>query len=181
MRIVYMIRLQKAHTADLDARTLETARALLDHVFDDLTDDDWEHALGGVHTLVWDGPELVGHASVVQRRLAHGGRALRTGYVEGVAVREDHRGRGHGAAMMTELERVVRRAYHLGALSATDQAASFYAARGWKLWQGPSSALTPDGVVRTEEDDGAIYVLPVTVALDLSGELICDWRDGDVW
>jgi aminoglycoside 2'-N-acetyltransferase I len=43
------------------------------------------------------------------------------------------------------------------------------------------SALTPDGVVRTEDDDGSVYVLPVAVPLDLSGELACDWRDGDVW
>jgi len=31
------------------------------------------------------------------------------------------------------------------------------------------------------EDDGGIDVLPVSVPLDLSGELTCDWRDGDVW
>ena len=29
--------------------------ALLTSSFDDLTDDDWEHALGGMHALVWDG------------------------------------------------------------------------------------------------------------------------------
>jgi len=34
---------------------------------------------------------------------------------------------------------------------------------------------------RTEEDDGGIYVLPVSAPLDLSGGLTCDWRDGDVW
>ncbi|MGH3990600.1 MAG: hypothetical protein ACRDTZ_25275, partial [Pseudonocardiaceae bacterium] len=58
-----------AHTADLDVATLKAARTLLDDVFDDLTDHDWEHALGGVHALVWEGTELIGHASVVQRRL----------------------------------------------------------------------------------------------------------------
>jgi aminoglycoside 2'-N-acetyltransferase I len=170
-----------AHTAELDAVTLRAARALLDDVFADMTDHDWEHALGGVHALAWEGVELIGHASVVQRRLVHGGRALRTGYVEGVGVRADRRRRGHGGAMMDALERVVRGAYDLGALGATDEAADFYAARGWKLWQGPSSALTPTGIKRTEEDDGCIYVLPVTDALDLSGELTCDWRDGDLW
>jgi hypothetical protein len=43
--------------------------------------------------------------------------------------------------------------------------------------RGPSSALTPSGIKRTEEDDGCIYVLPVQVPLDLSSELTCDWRD----
>jgi aminoglycoside 2'-N-acetyltransferase I len=54
-------------------------------------------------------------------------------------------------------------------------------ARGWQLWQGPSSALTPAGIRRTEEEDGCIYVLPMEVSLDLSSELTCDWRDGDPW
>ena len=130
---------------------------------------------------MWEGDELIGHASVVQRRLLHDGRALRTGYVEGVGVRADRRGRGHAAAMMEVLERVVLGAYELGALSATSQAAGFYAARGWKQWRGPTSALTPTGIARTEDDDGGVYVLPVAPPLDLSGELVCDWRDGDVW
>ena len=176
-----MTDVRTAHTSDLDAATLEAARALLYDVFDDMTDQDWEHALGGVHALAWEGAELVGHASVIQRRLLHGGRALRTGYVEGVGVRAGRRGHGHGGAMMDALERVVRNAYDLGALGATDEGARFYAARGWRLWQGPSRALTPTGIQRTEEDDGGIYVLPVTVSVDVTGELTCDWRDGDVW
>jgi aminoglycoside 2'-N-acetyltransferase I len=179
--MVPVTELMTAHTADLDASTLKAARALLDEVFDDMTDQDWEHALGGVHALVWDGAELVGHASVIQRRLLNGGRALRTGYVEAVGVRAKWRGRGHGATMMDALERVVRGAYELGALGATDEAAAFYAARGWQLWQGPSSALTPAGIVRTEEEDGGIYVLPLAVPVDLSSGLTCDWRDGDPW
>jgi aminoglycoside 2'-N-acetyltransferase I len=177
-----MTQVQTAHTADLDAATLRAARALLDAVFEgDMSDHDWEHALGGLHALVWQDGELVGHASVVQRRLIHGGRALRAGYVEGVAVSARRRGKGHGAAMMEVLERVIRGAYDLGALGSTDQAAGFYAARGWRPWEGPTSALTPAGIVRTQSDDGAIYVLPVAVALDVSGPLVCDWRDGDVW
>jgi aminoglycoside 2'-N-acetyltransferase I len=158
-----MAEVHTAHTAELDAATLTAARALLYDVFDDMTDHDWEHALGGVHALVWEWAELIGHASVIQRRLLHGGRALRTGYVEGVGVRADRRRRGHGAAMMDALEKVVRGAYELGALGATDAAAAFYAARGWMLWRGPSSALTPASIRRIEEDDGCIYVLPVQV------------------
>jgi aminoglycoside 2'-N-acetyltransferase I len=176
-----MAEVRTAHTAGLDAATLRAARALLDDVFEDMTDHDWEHALGGVHALVWEDAELIGHASLVQRRLLHGGRALRTGYVEGVGVRPDRRRRGHGAAMMEALELVARGAYDLAALGATDEAADFYAARGWKLWLGPTSALTPTGIQRTEEEDGGIYVLPLGVPLDVSGELTCDWRDGDVW
>lgn len=177
-----LIQVRTAHTADLDAATLDAARALLNEVFDgELTDDDWDHSLGGIHALVWEDGELIGHASVVQRRLLHGGRALRTGYVEGVGVRADRRRQGHGSAMMAALERVVRSGYDLGALGSTEEAMDLYGGRGWQLWQGPTSALTPNGIVRTTDEDGCIHVLPVTVPLDLAGELTCDWRDGDVW
>src|SRR5579884_2667422 len=93
-----------AHTAELAPETLRAARGLLDDVFGaDMTDHDWDHALGGMHALVFEAEQLVGHGSVVQRRLVHEGRALRAGYVEAVAVRRDRRGRGHGAAIMAEL------------------------------------------------------------------------------
>jgi aminoglycoside 2'-N-acetyltransferase I len=175
-------RFETAHTADLPAATLAAARGLLVLVFgDELEEHDWEHALGGVHALAWEGEVLIGHASVVQRRLLHGDRALRTGYVEGVAVHPGHRRRGHGTALMRALERVIRGAYDLGALGTTDEAAPLYARLGWQRWEGPTSALTPQGVRRTPGEDGGVLVLPVTVALDLAGGLTCDWRDGDVW
>jgi aminoglycoside 2'-N-acetyltransferase I len=174
--------LRTAHTADIDADTLQAAYALLDEAFDgELDEQDWEHGLGGIHTLAYEDGELVGHASVVQRRMLHGGRALRCGYVEAVGVSAAHRRRGHGAAMMTELERIIRGAYELGALGATDDGAALYTSRGWRKWEGPISTFSPDGIVRTPEEDGYIYVLPGDAPLDLTGELTCDWRDGDVW
>lgn len=171
------------HTADLGAHELTAIRALLDTAFSDdpLDEHDFEHALGGLHALVWEGEEAIAHASVVMRRLLHGGRALRTGYVEAVAVHPDHRGRGHGAAVMAAVERVIRGGYELGALGTTDMAAGFYAARGWRTWEGPTFALTPDGVVRTAAEDGGILVLPGSAPLDLAGPLTCDWRDGSPW
>lgn len=176
-----MIELATAFTADLDPATRTAARALLYDVFDDMTEQDWDHALGGMHVVVRDDGEVIGHASVVQRQLLHGGQTLRTGYVEAVAVRADRRGRGHGDALMTEVERLIRGTYDLGALGASDLAATFYAKRGWLHWQGPTSALTPDGIQRTADEDDSIFVLPQSIPLDLSGPLTCDWRVGDAW
>lgn len=173
--------LQVAHTSDLDAPAMAAIRTLLDDAFDDLTDEDWEHALGGVHAVVWEDGVALGHASVVMRRLVHGGRALRTGYVEAVAVRGDRRGEGHGRRVMREMERVIRAAYELGALASSDEALAFYDRLGWRRWRGRTFALTPAGTVRTGDDDDAVLVLPVTAALDLGGDLACDWRDGDPW
>src|SRR4051812_26166579 len=128
-----MSEVRTAHTADLDAATLGAAHALVQDAFaGDFDDDDWEHSLGGVHALAFEDGALVGHGAVVQRRLLHGGRALRAGYVEGVGVLASHRRRGHGGALMAALERVVHGAYDLGALGATDQAAALYGARGWR-------------------------------------------------
>ncbi|GAA4620698.1 aminoglycoside N-acetyltransferase AAC(2')-Ie [Actinoallomurus vinaceus] len=177
-----MIEIRTAHTGELDAAVLKTTRAFLDDVFEgDFDDRDWDHARGGMHVLAWEGAELVGHASLVQRRVLHGRRALRTGYVEAVGVRSDRRRRGLGAVLMDPLERILRGAYELGALGASDAAVPFYQARGWKPWQGPTSVLAPAGVQRTEEEDGSVHVLPLTAALDLAGELVCDWREGAVW
>lgn len=176
---MHVIELRTAHTADLDAAARRAIRALMDAAFDSMTDNIFENVLGGVHALVYEDAELISHGSVVQRRLLHGDRALRTGYVEGVAVRADRRGRGHGAAVMAVLERVARSAYDLGALGASDDGARLYAERRWQPWRGPLSALTRDGIRRTAGKDGAIWVLPVSAPLDLSGELVRDWRHGE--
>ena len=177
-----MSELVVAHTGQLDRTALASAYSLLQGAFPDGFDGhDWEHCLGGLHALIWHGTDLIGHAALVQRRLLHRGHALRTGYVEGVAVRADARGRGHAAALMSALEEVARGGYELAALSSSEQAAAFYAGRGWSRWQGRTSVLTPRGVARTPDDDDSVYVLPFTADLDLSGELTCDWRRGDVW
>lgn len=169
-------------TADLDVVTLVAARALLDDVFGaEMTDHAWEHAQGGVHALIWDAGQLIGHGAVVARQLRHRRRLLRAGYIEAVGVRVDARRRGHGAAIMEVLERIVRDAYDLGAVGASQAGASFYASRGWTRWQGRTWARTRTGLIRTAEDDEDVYVLEVGAALDLSGDLTCGWRDGDIW
>ena len=95
-----LVRVTRAHTAELSAEDLTAARTLLEAAFDDLPPDerfgdtDWEHALGGQHVLAHDGAVLVGHGSLVQRRLLHRGRALRVGYVEAVATAAGHRRQG---------------------------------------------------------------------------------------
>lgn len=173
---------RSAHTGALDPATLHAIREFLDTVFeDDFDDQDWEHALGGMHALAWVDDTLVAHGSVIQRRLLHGGRALRTGYVEAVGVREAYRGRGYAAAVLGELETLIRGAYDVGALSTSEWAAGFYTGRGWRRWQGPTYALTPAGVVRTPDDDGGVYVLAGSAPLDHAARLTCDWRDGELW
>lgn len=149
------------------------------------TDADWDHALGGMHALICVRGALVAHGAVVLRRLIYRDTVLRCGYLEAVAVREDWRGQGLATAVMDALEQVLRGAYQLGALSASEAGRSMYVSRGWLPWRGPSSVLTPSGVRPTPDDDGSLFVLPVAselgAELDTEATLTCDWRLGDVW
>lgn len=82
---------------------------------------------------------------------------------------------------MKTLEALALNAYDVGMLSATEAGGALYAARGWQLFRGATFALTPEGVVRTPDEDDGVYILPCAARVDLDGELTCDWRDGDVW
>lgn len=169
-------------TADLAAPGRAALRRLLDVAYDgDFGEQDWDHAQGGLHALVHDAGRPVAHAALIGRRLLHGGRALRAGYVEAVAVHPGHRGRGLAGAVLGAVERLIRGGHELGALGSSEMALPFYAGRGWRVWRGGLYALTPDGIVPTPEERGGIHVLALDVPLDLDADLTCDWRDGDVW
>ena len=176
-------RLRAAPTADLSPAELTGLRTLLEDAFAGrFGDDDWSHALGGVHVLATVDGELVGHGAVVVRQLVAGERTLRTGYVEAVATASPWRRRGVGSAVMAEVERLVAEGFELGALSSSRQAVGLYAARGWHRWTGAVAALTPAGVVDSPGE--AVFVLPTPhtpAGLDTSARLLCDWRPGDLW
>ena len=107
------------HTADLDAETREGARQMVIEAYDgDFSDADWEHSLGGMHALICRHGAIIAHGAVVQRRLMYRNTALRCGYVEAVAVREDWRGQGLATAVLDAVEQVIRGAYEIGALLA---------------------------------------------------------------
>lgn len=179
-----MTRLRRARTAELATAELAALRRLLFGAFGGRFDEhDWEHTLGGVHVLALEDDVLVAHGAVVPRVLVAGERSLPTGYVEGVATREDRRGLGLATLVMVEAGKVVEEGYELGALGDGTGIPGFYQRLGWETWQGPTWAAGPDGPVRTADEDGSILVLrtPATGALDPTGPITCDWRAGDVW
>jgi aminoglycoside 2'-N-acetyltransferase I len=179
-----MTRLRNLTTAELTGAELAALRRLLFEAFGDrFTEDDWDHALGGVHIVAVEDDGVVAHGAVVPRTLQAGGRALRTGYVEGVATRGDRRGQGLATLVMREAGRVIEREYELGALSDGSGIPGFYQRLGWEAWQGPTWVAAPGGRVRTAEEDGGMLVLrtPATGELDLTTSITCDWRAGDVW
>lgn len=181
-----MLRVVPTHA--LAPAELAALRAMLDRAFADdddgpLAEEDWQHALGGLHVLAEDDGRFVGHAAIVQRELHVDGRPVRTGYVEAVAVEPDRQGRGVGSAVMAAAAVEIRARYELGAL-ATGRL-GFYQRLGWRTWRGPSGVRTAAGVQPTPDEDGYILVLetPQTPLqpLQIDAPITCEWRPGDVW
>jgi aminoglycoside 2'-N-acetyltransferase I len=180
-----MTTLRRVATGDLTSAELSAIRALCDAAWggpDQMFDeDDWAHALGGVHMVVEEDGNILAHASVVPRTLHAGGLEVSTGYVEVVATWPAHQHRGHGTAVMREVNDHIDRSFELGALSTG--VAAFYERLGWRLWTGPTSVLVDGDVRPTPDDDGGVMVrfTPSSPPLDPSQPISCDWRPGDVW
>lgn len=176
-----MFTLRTTHTAGLTRAERTEIRSLLDDAFEgDFSDTDWAHTLGGLHVLAHDDDDgtLLAHGAVVQRHAVHDGRTLRVGYVEAVAVRADKRRRMIGTLVMDILEQSIFEVFDIGALSASNDGAKLYIARGWRQWAGPFAAYGPRGIVRLPDEEPPYLLLART--LDPAHELLFDWRDGDV-
>lgn len=160
-------------------------RELLWAAFDDddggFTEDDWSHAIGGIHVVAAQEGRIVAHASVVDRTLHIGDVPLHAGYVEAVATAPDRRGTGLGTQVMAEVGAIIRDGYELGALGTG--AHGFYERLGWQTWPGQAYLRTATGTVRTPDEEGFIMVLrtPTTPPLDDAAPISCEWRVGDVW
>jgi len=161
-------------------------RGLLEAAFvgdpeDAFRDIDWEHAIGGTHVLLELDRTIVAHASVVERAIRVAGHLLRTGYVEAVATAPEHQRTGLGTLVMEEVGALIQAEYQLGALGTGEH--GFYERLGWQTWKGPTSVRTPNGEVRTPDEDGYVMVLetPTTPRLDPGDPISCDLRTGDAW
>lgn len=148
---------------------------------EEFTDEDWDHAVGGIHFIIEESGAILAHASVVERELHTSGHRLATGYVEAVATSPVHQRRGHGTAVMREINRYIDETFRLGALDTGRRA--FYVRLGWVVWKGPTFVRTETGLARTAEEDGNVLVrlTPTSPELDLSAPISCDWRAGDPW
>jgi len=177
--------LSRVHTADLSSAERAEIHALLLAAFDqDFSDDDWDHALGGLHVVCRDGDTVVGHAALVQRQVHVGPRVHRIGYVEAVAVSADAQRRGIGGLLMASVEEAIVAAYDFGALAASSAGLSLYRGRGWRSWLGPLSVAGPQGTAATPDDAGAVMVFGPAVesgSVDLWASLTADDRRGDPW
>lgn len=170
--------------ADLDPSRIVEVRAVLDAAFGrDFSDDDWTHALGGRHVVGFDASgTIIAHAAVVPRELHIAGRPWRAGFVEAVATTLDRRREGLGSLLLTEVGRIIRSEYEVGALST--EVHGFYETLGWERWQGPTFVRCADGVEeRSADDDDGVMVLRFgsSARADLRAPISCEERVGDDW
>lgn len=182
--------IRRVPSESLQPAEVASIRELLLAAFEDdeeggFAESDWQHARGGVHVVLaadeGEADGILAHAAVVERTLEVDGKPFRTGYVEAVATRPGYHRRGHGSAVMREVNQIIHEGFELGALGTGRLA--FYERLGWELWRGPSSVRSVDGLVPTPDEDGAIMVLRTPSSRDISvgAPISCDWRSGDVW
>lgn len=176
-----MTQLLLAETAALSDQLRRDLEELWQAAFTEFTDDDRDHAYGGVHAVLLDGTSVVAHASVVHRTILVGEQPFSTGYVEAVATLPARQGEGLGRRVMVAVGEVVRWRYEFGALATGSP--GFYERLGWECWHGPSYLIRDGERVRTEEDDDALMVLRFgpSAGVDLSAPIACFDRSGDVW
>lgn len=169
-------------TGRLPDELVASTRSLLDRAFDgDFTDEDWEHALGGVHATLVENDVVMAHAAVVPRDVRINGRWFRAGYVEAVATHPDLHGKGLGSQVVDAITDIIRDRDELGVLSTGAQ--QFYERLGWERWRGRSTVLEDGEPRRTSDDDASLMVLRTrhSETVELDGEIACTARSGDAW
>jgi aminoglycoside 2'-N-acetyltransferase I len=166
---------------DLSNGVRRDLRTMLWSAFDDFSEDDWEHGLGGVHIVAFEEARPIGHASVISRTLHVGDTVLAGGYLEAVAVDAEFRGHGIGADVVRAARKVIEDRFPMAALSTSQH--GFYEKLGWERWLGPSYVVSGTAWRRTEDEDAGVMVLrpresPVQ---ELTQPIAVDERSGDAW
>ncbi|MGH2444629.1 MAG: GNAT family N-acetyltransferase [Candidatus Limnocylindria bacterium] len=180
------LRIRTAQTDELEPDQLAELTELCELAFDEPFAAVWERVGPGLHVMAEVDGRVAAHAMIVDRSLYLGHEAdiaLDAGYVENVATLPEVQGRGHGAAAMREIGRIIASEYVIGALATGSNA--FYAKLGWETWIGPTSVRMADGErVRSSNEDGHVMILrtPRTPPdLQLDTPIAIDWRPEDPW
>ncbi|MEY3606931.1 MAG: hypothetical protein RL289_1111 [Actinomycetota bacterium] len=143
----------------------------------DFSTEDFDHCLGGMHFLAEADSRLVGHGSVVHRKLWINGNLYSCGYLEAMGTHPELQRQGIGSQLLRSINDYIRGNFELGALS-TDEF-NFYGAQGWQRWEGPSFVLVDGELQRSADEDESIMVLNYDGPRDLS--IAVEDRAGDPW
>ena len=166
---------------DLSPGTTASLRKLLDLAFEgDFSEEDWEHALGGVHFIGFLGETIIAHGAIVPRSMAINGERVTVGYVEAIAVLPMHWHKGYGTLLMEQITQFCLLNYELSMLSTDEQ--TFYLQLGWHQFLGESFVNNANIEERSEEEDAGLMFLN---SKEFEGReiqrVVCDSRVGDSW
>jgi len=113
-----VVKLEVLESPGPDAATRRSLRALWAEAFGDrFSDDDADHAYGGVHVIAYEGPTPIGHASAIPRRIRFDKQWLEVGYVEAVATAPSYQRSGVGSVVMRLLHDQIRGRWPVAMLS----------------------------------------------------------------
>jgi len=179
---MHVMKFEAVDSRRLDASSRRALRELWAAAYGDrFSDDDADHAYGGVHVIAYDGLIPIAHASAIPRQIRFGEKWQETAYVEAVATAPARQHSGVGTAVMRRLHDQIRNRWPVAMLS-TGRAAGFYERLGWERWGGASFTLTEAGA-RPDNEHGGLMVLrldPLAVP-DLTVDVTCKDRPGDAW
>ena len=166
------------HRDDLAADELDTLLALCSTGFEHLAPTYWDDIGPGTHLILEEDDEPVSHACVVPLELRAAGRSLHTGYVEAVCTRPDRRRAGLATRVMRAVaEHLAAEHYELGGLDTGSP--DLFRSLGWEPWRGSLWVRTKDGVVRSRDEEGNVYVLRIPATPDrlrFDAPLSAPWR-----
>lgn len=179
-------RLRALQSDEIEDTLFDELTRLCEAAFDEPFASVWERIGPGLHVIADVGGQVVAHAMIIDRHVYLGHEpdlALDVGYVENVATLPELRERGHGAAVIGEIGRIIGEEYVLGALATGSN--RFYEKLGWETWRGPTFVRMLDGLrVRSADEDGHVMILRSSRTppdLDVAGPIAVDWRPEEPW
>ncbi|MGX7059119.1 GNAT family N-acetyltransferase [Vagococcus humatus] len=174
--------LVKKHTSDLSYEDIRAIETLMIGVYEgNFTLTDLDHALGGIHVLMYGNKQLVGHVSVVQRNMTVLDVPYRVGYVEALGVKKEYRKKGMGHQLMKTCKHIIKESYHFGVLSTPTNLHYFFQRLNWQPWLGQLSTYTPTGLQEFKDENQTVFIYSPNLSLDLAKPLISDFRGEKSW
>lgn len=176
-----MFEIEICRTEELSDKVRAELRSMLEHTFGPRYEDiAWHHCLGGTHFLLRYKGVLASHVSLVPRLLEQDGREYRGVYGESMATIPELQGKGIGSIVAAMATADILLHYEIGAFAASKY--HFYERLGWRKWSGQTYVKSGTGKEPASPDRGAVMaLLPEGSAIDPDGELVTDWREGDIW
>ena len=173
--------LQVVQHADLTAQHRSEIVALCSDAYEEDFAPYFRLLSSATHVLAIESSRIVSHAAWLPRqlRLGHTRLPLSCAYVEAVATPISLQRKGLGTLVLRAIPPLLD-GYDVAALSPSEPA--FYARAGWEMWAVSFYCRQGDRRFAFEGEEVMIHrLLRTPAALDLTADLECDWREGDVW